>query len=32
MMGAWIKLVMALLNRGACWTGQDAQTTRCTLY
>lgn len=31
-MDAWIRIVMAMLNRGACWTDHNAQTKRCTLY
>lgn len=31
-MGVWLRLVMALLNRGACWQGSNAQHARCTLY
>jgi hypothetical protein len=32
-MDAWIKIILALLNRGACWAGTTTtHTTRCTLY
>lgn len=28
----WLTVILALLNRGACWQGHNAQHTRCTLY
>lgn len=26
------QIIIALLNRGACWQGHNAQHSRCTLY
>lgn len=33
-MSAWIKIITALLNRGACWDSNSHTTSsnRCTLY
>lgn len=31
-MDVWLKLILAMLNRGACWTDRNAQIKRCTLY
>lgn len=31
-MSTWLALIIALLNRGACWMGHGATTNRCNLY
>lgn len=32
-MDVWIKAIMALLNRGACWQGTEgANSKRCNMF